>query len=56
MNQYLGSQTKNKAEKIRYYEKGMVLADTLIKVLKRIPVGIFGLPQITVRYAGLKEF
>jgi tetratricopeptide (TPR) repeat protein len=32
MNQYLGSHTKNKAEKFRYFEKGMALAETLIKV------------------------
>jgi len=44
MNQYLGSQTKNKAEKIRYFEKGMA------------PGGIFGMFQIMVKYAKLEEF
>jgi len=39
MNQYLGSQTKNKTEKIRYFEKGMALADTLIKVNEKNPYG-----------------
>lgn len=32
MNQYLGSQTKNKVEKLHYFENGMALAETLIKV------------------------
>jgi tetratricopeptide (TPR) repeat protein len=35
MNQYVGSHTKNKAEKLHYFENGMVLAETLIKVSEK---------------------
>jgi tetratricopeptide (TPR) repeat protein len=41
MNQYLGSHTKNKAEKLHYFENGMALAETLIKVNERNPWGHF---------------